>query len=148
MICVPTSFISHPSLPLLVLVLIDGMAVFVRWSFVVIRCCCCCCWQKGEFDEFFPSWDVCYNGPNDYGPCNQTKFPTCNENERICYNRRPRLDKFYADNRQPYFFIDYRNVFCYPDTWGGCSSCTPGRLCLAENRCILEEKDYPCEEWI
>ncbi|KAL7575909.1 hypothetical protein ACA910_000710 [Epithemia clementina (nom. ined.)] len=103
--------------------------------------------SKTPFDELYP-WDECLNGPDEYGPCDLSKFPVCENDEQICYNRRPRQDKFYSDNRQPFFFIDYRNVFCYPDYWGGCSSCTPGRLCVSENRCILQEQDYPCETWI
>jgi hypothetical protein len=55
------------------------------------------------------------------------------------------------------YYIDYNHVLCYPNTWGGCSSCSPGRYCEAEQRCILEEsggllpdgteQDYPCAKW-
>jgi hypothetical protein len=122
------------------------------------------------FDVFWPEHDECLNDeieetvivPDDgvtttytrtrpvYGPCNTTRFPVCDpDTQLICYNRRPRQDKFYRDIRQPYFFIDYRTVFCYPNTWGGCSSCSPGRLCLSENRCILEDIYYTdCDKWI
>jgi hypothetical protein len=127
------------------------------------------------FDVFWPEHDECLNDeivetvaavPDDesddpnavyytrtrpiYGPCNTTRFPVCNaDTHLICYNRRPRQDKFYRDIRQPYFFIDYRTVFCYPNTWGGCSSCSPGRLCLNEHRCILEDQYYDnCTHWI
>lgn len=99
------------------------------------------------FDLFFPE-DVCLNDDRTWGVCDQSRFPICDAGNLICYNRRPMQHRFYSDNRQPYFFIDYRNVYCYPDTWGGCSSCSPGRYCLSENRCILEERDYPCERWL
>jgi hypothetical protein len=125
------------------------------------------------FDVFWPEHDECLNDeivetvavpdendPNAvyyertrpiYGPCDETRFPVCDDaTQLICYNRRPRQDKFYRDFRQsPYFFIDYRTVFCYPNTWGGCSSCSPGRLCLSEHRCILEDTYYDnCTKWI
>lgn len=105
--------------------------------------------QARIFDIFHPETDVCYNEDTDtFGVCDQSKFPQCNpNNELICYNRRPRRDLFYED-RNPHFYIEYRSVFCYPSTWGGCSSCSPGRYCLSENRCILKELDYPCENWI
>jgi hypothetical protein len=83
----------------------------------------------------------------DFEPCNSTKFPTCRDDELICYNRRPSRSSFYNDTRQPVFFIDYRNVYCYPENWEGCSSCSPGRLCLSESRCIFEDANYPCEKW-
>lgn len=145
-------------------------------------------------DLFFEE-DLCENGPNDYGPCDQSRFPQCTPGRSmICYNRRPMRHRFYKDIRQPVFYIDYRSVFCYPtyvyrfgrsfvriysldcticslyihhavphltsfvrsfllfpcihSTWGGCSSCSPGRYCLSERRCILDEHNYPCEKWI
>jgi hypothetical protein len=102
-----------------------------------------------KFDIFLPEDDLCENGEGQYGVCDQSRFPTCQDGRTlICYNRRPMRDRFYADNRQPYFYIDYDNVFCYPDTWGGCSSCSPGRYCLSEDRCILDEQNYACEQWI
>lgn len=105
--------------------------------------------QAGRvFDLFFPN-DVCENAPGVYGFCNQARFPTCREGrELICYNRRPMRNTFYKDIRQPHFYIDYNSVFCYPTSWSGCSSCSPGRYCLSEQRCILDERDYPCERWI
>jgi hypothetical protein len=104
--------------------------------------------QQRIFDIFTPE-DVCKNGEGDYGVCDQSRFPTCVAGKTlICYNRRPMREFFYADNRQPYFYIDYDNVFCYPDNWGGCSSCSPGRYCFSESRCILDEQNYPCEKWI
>ena len=103
--------------------------------------------QQSDFDRFFPEVDECLNDDGTYGPCDTSRFPTCGSNQQICYNRRPRQDKFYADTRLPYFFIDYQSVLCYPDTWGGCSSCHPGRLCLSETRCVLDEQNYQCEQW-
>lgn len=98
--------------------------------------------------DFLFEEDVCLNDDGTYSACDTSRFPTCPRDfPLICYNRRPRQDKFYSDTRQPYYFIDYTNVLCYPDWWG-CSSCSPGRYCRSENRCILEEKDYPCEQWI
>ena len=103
------------------------------------------------FDELFDT-DVCYD-ENDAGgtiaPCDESKFPTCDPSTTlICYNRRPRRDAFHIDIRQPKYYIDYRSVYCYPNTFQGCSSCSPGRYCRSEQRCILEELDYSCSEWI
>jgi hypothetical protein len=106
--------------------------------------------QARVFDLFFPE-DVCLvSVENDeYGPCDQSQFPVCDPStELICYNRRPMHHRFYADIRQPYFFIDYANVFCYPNYWDGCSSCSPGRYCVTESRCILEDANYPCAKWL
>lgn len=101
------------------------------------------------FDIFNPETDVCKNGEGDYGVCDQSRFPRCVTGQTlICYNRRPMREFFYPDTRQPYFYIDYDSVFCYPDTWGGCSSCSPGRYCSSEDRCILDEQNYNCEQWI
>mmetsp|Transcript_16755 Transcript_16755/g.30451 ORF Transcript_16755/g.30451 Transcript_16755/m.30451 type:complete len:160 (-) Transcript_16755:425-904(-) len=106
---------------------------------------------SGEMDWFDPDVEVCLNGVdangNDvYGNCETSRFPVCTNNERICYNRTNRRDKFWPD-RQPHFYIDYKRVLCYPKSWlndGGCSSCSPGRWCGSEKRCILDNRDYPC----
>mmetsp|Transcript_60701 Transcript_60701/g.72070 ORF Transcript_60701/g.72070 Transcript_60701/m.72070 type:complete len:160 (-) Transcript_60701:178-657(-) len=77
-------------------------------------------------------------------------FPKCKDDEFICFNRVNRLDKFWSD-KVPHYIIDPRRIYCYPMDFledGGCSTCTPGRYCLAENRCILDERRYPCEEWL
>jgi hypothetical protein len=103
--------------------------------------------QDRVFDRYFPDFDECMRVDGTIGACDPSRFPTCTADELICFNRRPRPDRFHADNRQPLYFIDYQSVFCYPTTWGGCSSCHPGRLCLSENRCILDEMDYPCAQW-
>lgn len=106
-----------------------------------------CSWQvAANFDRFFPDSDECLQDDGTVGPCDTSRFPTCSESEMLCYNRRPRSDKFYPD-RLPMYFIDYQSVLCYPDTWRGCSSCHPGRLCLSEQRCILDEQNYECETW-
>ena len=89
------------------------------------------------------------NGPPELGPCDKSRFPVCGgrDEEQICYNRKFSRDHFHADTHQHQFYIQYDRVFCYPEYWGGCSSCTPGRYCLSEKRCILDEIDYPCEQW-
>ncbi|GAX27170.1 hypothetical protein FisN_13Lh279 [Fistulifera solaris] len=102
--------------------------------------------QSRIFDRLFPE-DVCENAPGIYGVCDPNRFRTCAEGTLICYNRKPMRNKFYQDIRQPYFYIDYENVFCYPERWTGCSSCAPGRYCLSEFRCILDDVGYPCEQW-
>jgi len=104
--------------------------------------------EQRVVDVFDSSVDECLNGFMIFGPCLEYLFPQCEWDEMICYNRRPRKDKFYSDNRQPYFYIDYRSVFCYPATQQGCSSCSPGRFCRSENRCILEDRNYPCSQWL
>uniref|UniRef100_A0A7S3LCR6 PSI domain-containing protein n=1 Tax=Amphora coffeiformis TaxID=265554 RepID=A0A7S3LCR6_9STRA len=104
--------------------------------------------QARVFDRYFPETDECRNDDGTVGPCDTSRFPSCDpDTELICYNRRPRSDAMYADIRLPKFFIDYQSVFCYSNEWGGCSSCHPGRLCLSESRCILDEQNYPCERW-
>lgn len=104
-------------------------------------------------DVFFPDTDVCWDPEQGtYGPCDPSRFPRCNPNNQyICYNRIPRQDKFYHDILMPEFYIDYDNVWCYPSTFRGCSSCNPGIYCLSERRCIQDVEnfnDYPCEQWI
>mmetsp|Transcript_4643 Transcript_4643/g.6354 ORF Transcript_4643/g.6354 Transcript_4643/m.6354 type:complete len:178 (-) Transcript_4643:239-772(-) len=105
--------------------------------------------QAKKFEWFYPGYDVCLNGPNNYGPCIKSRFPKCKSNEQLCYNRVNRQDKFYPD-KVPHFYIDYNRVLCYPNSWagyGGCSSCSPGRWCEEEYRCILDESGYPCPSW-
>jgi hypothetical protein len=112
--------------------------------------------QTRKFDVFFNKTDLCNHDDNStsrgyeetLATCDASKFPVCRSDEMICYNRRPSRTLFYNDTRQPVFYIDYRSVFCYPTTWQGCSSCSPGRFCLSERRCILEDKDYPCTHWL
>mmetsp|Transcript_41040 Transcript_41040/g.62114 ORF Transcript_41040/g.62114 Transcript_41040/m.62114 type:complete len:146 (+) Transcript_41040:268-705(+) len=102
-----------------------------------------------KIDRFYPKYDVCLNGPNDYSECIPANFPQCKSNEQLCYNRLNRRDKFY-DDKVPHYFIDYKRVLCYPSDWagwGGCSSCTPGRWCNEEQRCILDEGQYYCPSW-
>lgn len=100
-----------------------------------------------RMDREFPD-DICKNGKDDYGDCDRDKFPSCPSGTQTCYNRKAFKDRFHDDNRQPKYYIDYGLVFCYPDNFDACSSCTPGRYCRSESRCILDEKDYPCEQWL
>jgi hypothetical protein len=110
---------------------------------------------QASFDFFDASIDLCDNSPNpiedrpSLGLCDTSRFPTCGgrDEEQICYNRKFSRDHFHADTHQHQYYIQYDRVFCYPEYWGGCSSCTPGRYCVSEKRCILDELDYPCEQW-
>lgn len=103
------------------------------------------------FDIYLEDLEECYDPETDtYGPCDITRFPDCDAETQpsmICFNRRPRQDVWYEDIRMPRFFIDYSSVLCYPDFWQGCSSCNPGRLCISEQRCILDDDGYPCAKW-
>jgi hypothetical protein len=107
------------------------------------------------FDFFDISLDLCDNsqdspqgsGTPELGQCDLSRFPSCSSDEEICYNRKPSRDHFDPINHQPLYYIQYDRVLCYPNTWGGCSSCTPGRYCASEQRCILEELNYPCAQW-
>lgn len=104
-----------------------------------------------KIDYFDDDVDVCYNEEDDtYERCDLAKLPTCADDELICFNRTNRRDKFYRD-WHPYFYISYSRVLCYPASWegeGGCSSCSPGRYCRHEKRCIADETMYCCEgEW-
>jgi len=66
-----------------------------------------------RFDVYDDKEDECIDEDDGtFGSCDEEKFPVCDDGELICYNRRPRKDKFYEDDRQPYFYIDYRNVYC------------------------------------
>uniref|UniRef100_A0A7S4AJE5 PSI domain-containing protein n=1 Tax=Pseudo-nitzschia australis TaxID=44445 RepID=A0A7S4AJE5_9STRA len=109
--------------------------------------------DKPSFDFFDPDEDTCDNSANptedrpELAACDFSRFPTCGNNEDICYNRKPSRDHFHKDNHQHKFYIQYDRVFCYPTSWGGCSSCTPGRYCKSEKRCILAEVGYDCEQW-
>ncbi|GAX27629.1 hypothetical protein FisN_13Hh280 [Fistulifera solaris] len=103
--------------------------------------------QDRYFDKIFPG-DVCENEPGIYGPCDQSRFRQCEPGTLICYNRKPMRHTFYQDTRQPVFYINYDTIFCYPETWSGCSSCAPGRYCLSEDRCILDDVNYPCATWL
>eukprot|EP00536_Pseudo-nitzschia_multiseries_P004288 jgi/Psemu1/9642/gm1.9642_g len=111
--------------------------------------------NKGQpaFDFFDPNEDRCDNSANPtedrpiLSECDFSRFPVCGDKEDICYNRKPSRDHFHKDNHQHKYYIQYDRVFCYPTSWGGCSSCTPGRYCKSEKRCILEEDGYPCAEW-
>mmetsp|Transcript_18679 Transcript_18679/g.30967 ORF Transcript_18679/g.30967 Transcript_18679/m.30967 type:complete len:145 (-) Transcript_18679:124-558(-) len=110
----------------------------------------------GKDLDFNPDLDYCKvgedaQGRNLYGDCNPDEhFPTCSDKEFVCYNRINRRDKFYPD-KVPYYYIDPVRIKCYPTSWltsGGCSTCTGGRYCIAENRCILDELVYPCAQWL
>jgi len=109
--------------------------------------------DKPSFDFFDPEEDTCDNSANPtedrpiLSECDFSRFPVCGDKEDMCYNRKPSRDHFHKDNHQHKFYIQYDRVFCYPLSWGGCSSCTPGRYCKSEKRCILEEAGYPCAEW-
>ena len=82
-------------------------------------------------------------------------FPKCTfllamKTRSLFANRINRRDMFYED-KQPHYYIDPDRVHCYDtkilDDGGGCTSCTAGRFCLAENRCIMEDETYECAEW-
>jgi hypothetical protein len=105
------------------------------------------------YDFFDIDIDLCDNSANpledrpELGRCDTSRFPQCNGDEEICYNRKPSRDHFHKDNHQHVYYIQYDRVFCYPRNWGGCSSCSPGRYCRSEQRCIMEEEGYPCAQW-
>eukprot|EP00934_Nitzschia_sp_Nitz4_P002721 Nitzschia sp. Nitz4//scaffold63_size106090//85030//85570//NITZ4_004408-RA/size106090-augustus-gene-0.162-mRNA-1//1//CDS//3329556029//2711//frame0 len=109
---------------------------------------------EATFDFFDIDVDICDNrpasmgdGPPILGTCDTSRFPVCASNRQICYNRKPSRHQFEPDTHEPVFYIQYDRVYCYPNYWGGCSSCTPGRYCVSEERCVLDEHGYECEEW-
>ena len=78
-----------------------------------------------------------------YGRCDILRFPFCTgDKPKICFNRVNRQDSFWPD-KHPRYYIDYNRVLCYPENFT-CSSCSPGRWCAPEGRCILDEKMYDC----
>lgn len=83
-----------------------------------------------------------------YGRCDVRKFPYCHgDRPNICFNRINRQDAFHPD-KHPKYYIDYDRIHCYPDRVNNvdftCSSCSPGRWCMPEGRCILDENMYHC----
>ncbi|CAJ1950696.1 unnamed protein product [Cylindrotheca closterium] len=103
-------------------------------------------------DPFRPEEDVCENGKDadgvpQLGPCDLLKFPTCPTDHEFCFNRKPSRDEFFDDIHQPKFYIQYDRILCYPTGWA-CSSCTPGRYCSSEKRCIMEDREYECAQWL
>ncbi|KAL7493237.1 hypothetical protein ACHAWT_002274 [Skeletonema menzelii] len=94
-------------------------------------------------DECLIGVDV--NGTATYGRCEIRRFPYCEgDTPHICFNRVNRQDKFWPD-KNPYYYIDYKRIHCYPEIEGfTCSSCSPGRWCIPEGRCILDENMYSC----
>ena len=83
-----------------------------------------------------------------YGRCDILRFPYCSgDRPNICFNRINRQDSFWPD-KHPRYYIDYNRVMCYPDRMYNvdftCSSCSPGRWCEPEGRCILDENMYSC----
>ena len=83
------------------------------------------------------------NGTATYGRCDIRQFPFCSgDTPHICFNRINRRDAFWPD-KHPKYYIDYNRIHCYPDQLHGvdftCSSCSPGRWCVPEGRCILDE---------
>eukprot|EP00956_Cyclotella_meneghiniana_P031164 scaffold80922_cov91-Cyclotella_meneghiniana.AAC.4 len=101
--------------------------------------------------DFFDGKDECLevvNGQATYGKCDIRKFPYCHgDKPNICFNRINRQDKFWPD-KNPYYYIDYNRIHCYPDRINNvdfsCSSCSPGRWCAPEGRCILDEAGHHC----
>ena len=88
------------------------------------------------------------NGTETYGKCDIRHFPYCHdEKPHICFNRVNRQDAFWPD-KHPRYYIDYNRIHCYPDRVHNveftCSSCSPGRWCMPEGRCILDENMYHC----
>lgn len=88
------------------------------------------------------------NGTATYGRCDIRHFPYCHdEKPNICFNRINRQDAFWPD-KHPKYYIDYNRIHCYPDVVHNvdftCSSCSPGRWCIPEGRCILDENMYHC----
>lgn len=89
------------------------------------------------------------NGTPIYGECDILLFPFCTDDTpNICFNRINRQDAFYPD-KHPKYYIDYSRIRCYPNTHTNnvdfpCSSCSPGRWCVPEGRCILDENLYGC----
>ena len=101
-----------------------------------------------ETDECLLSNDSASGGEPVYGPCNIREFPYCEgDRPNICFNRINRQDAFWPD-KHPRYYIDYNRVHCYPDVMFNvdftCSSCSPGRWCMPEGRCILDENMYDC----
>lgn len=105
-----------------------------------------------RLDILLNDLDECENGVHQFGPCNVTRFPNCTElglqqGQTLypCYNRKPHRSRFWPDHA-PKYYIQYDRVFCFPSNTI-CSSCTPGRLCQSERRCILDELRYNCSKW-
>ena len=104
--------------------------------------------SKEHFDHTRDECLTYVNGTATYTQCEIRKFPYCTgDRPNICFNRINRQDAFYPD-KHPKYYIDYNRVHCYPDRINNveftCSSCSPGRWCMPEGRCILDENMYHC----
>mmetsp|Transcript_12379 Transcript_12379/g.17808 ORF Transcript_12379/g.17808 Transcript_12379/m.17808 type:complete len:121 (-) Transcript_12379:404-766(-) len=86
-----------------------------------------------NLDGYVDGVDVCKNGPNNYGRCNQNRFPVCDNSSRICMYRQPRTDLFYDKmHHDPAYYVDYDKIQCKP-AWrsdlgrnNNCNLCDPG----------------------
>lgn len=88
----------------------------------------------------FP-WDLSARVNNmdsdvEYERCDESKLPRCGPHEKLCPMRKPRLDRWYGDDRKDlYYYIDYDCIQCVPRN-ENCSKCSPGVWCHAINRCV------------
>ena len=129
------------------------MAVFPKLMLTVLVLKVATNAVQAAFDIFDSALDVCDNSAAgsvvpELGQCDLSRFPSCGDSEEICYNRKPSRDHFDPNTHENVYYIQYDRVLCYPSNWGGCSSCTPGRYCVSEQKCILNEFTYPCAQWI
>jgi len=98
-------------------------------------------WYCENDDYYWYDWlpeDEQPESDTKYEKCNTSKFPTCNENQKLCPMRKPRLDRFFDGNvKDMYYYIDYDCIQCIPKK-ENCSKCSPGIWCPGIGRCVTE----------
>jgi hypothetical protein len=114
-------------------------------------------WRR-ELDKVLTE-DLCKNG-KEYGQCDESRFPECRDDQKLCMNRQPRKDLRAlpvpcADGKRckdPYYYINYNEVACVP-IWNekegrkfNCNKCDPGKYCPTFNRCVKRKKRF-CPDW-
>lgn len=107
---------------------------------------CPCYPQDDDYycpDRWYP-WKI--TGQNkveedkDYEKCQVSKFEKCKEGEMLCPMRKPRLDRYYGDEKEDvHYFIDYDCIQCVPIE-ENCSKCSPGVWCEGIGRCVASGK--------
>lgn len=103
---------------------------------------CPCYPEDDDFycrNGWFP-WDIPgtnnIDADGDFEKCDKSKFEVCKANEKLCPMRKPRLDRYYNDDKEDVvFFIDYDCIQCVPLT-ENCSKCSPGVWCEGIGRCV------------
>lgn len=98
-------------------------------------------------DNVFPWIITGYNNVDadwKYGKCDESKFEKCGKDEKLCPMRKPRLDRYFDDDKYDLrYYIDYDCIRCVPKR-ENCSKCSPGIWCEGIKRCVGPDKQRWC----